>query len=286
MDSNLIQASKYISIDALKSISLCASHIEVVEQKWLHIPSYSGYVKNGRLSNGIITICSDMEFHYRGDGFSFCAHNGDTILMPRGIKYDVKMTGNASNTSIDSYTVNFLLHDENGIEKIPDIKPGIICRNPEILSAVTNLSIDCHAITPNYFKVMSDFFHLFHCVTQGLEERNEDFYPIRRSIDFINSRWNKNDTIYDIASASNMSVGHLQRLFKSWSGLSPIAYRSMLRINHAKTMLRDTELSVSSISYTIGFEDPLYFSKVFHKATGLSPRQYRKKQLCSLEPDI
>lgn len=272
-----IMELRRLCIEELKEIPLCAANIEVVEQKWPPKSSYSGYVKNGRNTNGIIVVCSDMEFEYTGEGFSFCAHSGDTVLIPRGIKYNVSLSGSGSETAIDSYTVNFLLFDETGNEIVPDIAPGIICRSNEIQSAVLKLSIDCHSIYPNSFQLMSDFFSLFACVTDGLRENTKDYYPIRHSISWINKRWNKNDSIHEIAAVSQMSVGHLQRLFKKWSGMSPIAYRNMLRINHAKTMLRDTELAIGNIAFAVGFDDPLYFSKVFKAATGLSPREYRQQ---------
>lgn len=48
-----------------------------------------------------------------------------------------------------------------------------------------------------------------------------------------------------------------------------------LRIFHAKKLLKTTELSISEIAFTVGFNDPDYFTYVFHKETGFSPKKYR-----------
>jgi len=51
----------------------------------------------------------------------------------------------------------------------------------------------------------------------------------------------------------------------------------MLRIESAKSLLISSHLSVSQISEQVGYPDPLYFSRVFKKSTGMSPKEYREK---------
>lgn len=270
-------AIRYVDMETLKNIPLSVTNLEVVEQKWPEKSSYSGYVKNGRYSNGIIIICSDVELEFSGNHFSFPAHKGDIVMIPHRIKYHVSIANHSPSKHIDSYTINFLLHDENGNEIVPDIEPGIICQNSTAQSDISTLSTDYHSIHPNYLKISSGFFHLLYRITDEVPEKLKNYYPIRHAVNWLNSHWNQNDCIEDIAAISKMSVGHFQRLFKEWSGITPIAYRNMLRINHAKTMLANTDFSIALIASAVGFEDALYFSKVFRTETGLSPKQYRQK---------
>ena len=60
-------------------------------------------------------------------------------------------------------------------------------------------------------------------------------------------------------------------------GVSPKAYIDSLRIDYAKKLLSQKEMSVAEVSYSIGFGEPLYFSTSFRKAVGLSPTEYKNK---------
>ena len=82
-------------------------------------------------------------------------------------------------------------------------------------------------------------------------------------------------TLADYAESCGMSEGHFIRSFKTETGLSPLAYRTHVQIEHAKQLLIRTSLRVSAVAELSGFADPMYFSRVFKKATGLSPTQYR-----------
>ena len=69
---------------------------------------------------------------------------------------------------------------------------------------------------------------------------------------------------------------HLSKLFKQTVGLSPMQYLMQLRLERAKTLL-DSKWTVEQIASSVGFSDPLHFSKQFRRKYGLSPSAYRKR---------
>jgi len=79
----------------------------------------------------------------------------------------------------------------------------------------------------------------------------------------------------DIEAHMRLSYKYLEESFKKKTGMTIQQYHTDLRIHEAARLLRSTLLSVSEISAMIGYQDPLYFSNVFKKATGYSPRAYR-----------
>lgn len=83
-------------------------------------------------------------------------------------------------------------------------------------------------------------------------------------------------TIQEVAAAHNMSVSWLQRNFKEVYHTSPLQYLIAIRLEHAATLLETTRYSVASIAALVGYDDPLYFSRLFRKGRGVSPAQYRK----------
>ena len=65
-------------------------------------------------------------------------------------------------------------------------------------------------------------------------------------------------------------------IFKRMLDLSPKDYIVYYRMERAKEFLQDARLPVGSIAYSVGYRDPLTFSKMFKLKTGLSPTEYRK----------
>lgn len=82
--------------------------------------------------------------------------------------------------------------------------------------------------------------------------------------------------IAEYAKMSNLSQGHFEALFKRATGNTPHKHIENTRIKKSCELLEKSFLSVSEISRSIGYNDPLYFSKVFKKHTGVSPTEYRK----------
>ena len=82
--------------------------------------------------------------------------------------------------------------------------------------------------------------------------------------------------IADYAKSSGMSVSWFLRCFKQYTKQSPMQYITALRINNAVNLLENTSYNVSEIAAMVGYENPLYFSRIFHKIKGVSPSRYRK----------
>lgn len=84
-------------------------------------------------------------------------------------------------------------------------------------------------------------------------------------------------TIDEICGAFYSSRSSISHKFKDYTGQTITQYLHALRIEDAKSLLSGTQLSVSTISGAVGFDNSNYFTNVFTKATGLSPTAYRKQ---------
>jgi AraC-like DNA-binding protein len=83
----------------------------------------------------------------------------------------------------------------------------------------------------------------------------------------------------DIAEHASMSVSRLSELFRTHYGMAPMHYLNDLRMKRATFLLADQNLAAYQVAAMVGFDDPLHFSKAFRKRWGVSPREYRKKQM-------
>ena len=99
---------------------------------------------------------------------------------------------------------------------------------------------------------------------------------IDRARAFFDEHYNEEISIEQYAVSRNMSMSWFNRSFRSAVGTSPMQYILDVRIRNAQTLLETTDYSVTSIAALVGYENPMYFSRLFRKAKGLSPSKYRK----------
>jgi two-component system response regulator YesN len=95
--------------------------------------------------------------------------------------------------------------------------------------------------------------------------------------EYLNQNYASDMTLQHIAERFFISRENVSRKFKQITGENLSDYLTGLRVDKAKALLQNTNLRSSQISELVGYEDEKYFSRVFKKATGLTPREYRKQ---------
>ncbi len=96
---------------------------------------------------------------------------------------------------------------------------------------------------------------------------------------YFNENYNRNINIEEYARSRGMSVSWFIRNFKKYTGQTPMQFIVSLRINNAQLLLETTSYSINEISAIVGYENQLYFSRLFRKQKGCSPIQYRKSEM-------
>ena len=94
---------------------------------------------------------------------------------------------------------------------------------------------------------------------------------------YFNENYNTPINIESYASSRGMSVSWFIRSFKQYTNVTPMQYIVSLRITIAQILLETTNYSVKEIGYIVGYDNPLYFSRIFSKQKGISPSEYRKR---------
>ena len=93
---------------------------------------------------------------------------------------------------------------------------------------------------------------------------------------YFSEHYSESITIEDYAHKSGMSVSWFLRNFRQITGQSPMQYIISIRIHNACNLLLSTDYNITEIASLVGYDNPLYFSRLFHKLQGLSPSDYRK----------
>lgn len=97
---------------------------------------------------------------------------------------------------------------------------------------------------------------------------------IRISMGYINAHFTEQLTIKEIADEVRLSEGHFAHSFKRITGITPVGYINMLRCEKAKKMFLSDAQSVTQVQQECGFSNASYFSKVFKKYCGKTPKEF------------
>ena len=105
------------------------------------------------------------------------------------------------------------------------------------------------------------------------QSRNSDI--ITKVLTYINVNYNKQLTLDELSEKVGYSKSRFSHIFLDIVGMSPIKYMNDIRLKNSCELLHSTNLTIAEIAQSCGFNDPLYFSRIFKKKYKISPKQYR-----------
>lgn len=109
------------------------------------------------------------------------------------------------------------------------------------------------------------------------KNRNYFEHEIELAAKYFDENYNKEINIAEYAAEKGISTCWFIRNFKQVMGTTPMHYILSLRITNAQSLLETTSYNITEISSIIGYDNPLYFSRLFKKQKGVSPQEYRKR---------
>lgn len=114
---------------------------------------------------------------------------------------------------------------------------------------------------------------------KDLRTKNLRFAPVARSVDYIHDNIHERITLETLSKNIGISSAYLSRLFHSEVGMTVRDYIKKCKIEAAMQMLKETNFAMSDIAYILSFPSQSYFTEVFKKQEGITPSQWREKQI-------
>ncbi|QZY53609.1 AraC family transcriptional regulator [Crassaminicella profunda] len=114
--------------------------------------------------------------------------------------------------------------------------------------------------------------------SKKIEKNPQDQY-VMQAIDYIHQHYDYKLTVEDIAKEVSLHERYLQHIFKKQTGDTINEYLTEVRLNKAKQLLKYTNIHITQICEYIGMNSQQYFSYLFKKHVGVSPRAYRKEKI-------
>lgn len=161
----------------------------------------------------------------------------------------------------------------------------------EVAQAV-NALVQAQLEAPHSFEVMARIYHLLSQIAAiarrvdtslnpdipelSIKVSSPKYAQLRLAIDYINRNYEQDLKLEEVAAIAHMSYFHFSRMFKQLCQRSFTEYLMLIRVNHAKTLLRDTSIHITDIATRCGFNDHKQFISACKKVFGVTPTEFRK----------
>ncbi len=126
--------------------------------------------------------------------------------------------------------------------------------------------------------ILSELVDAYTKETSGKAQSYPGSVYANQVIDYINQHYNEKIRIADLATYIGVNRSYLTSSFKKNTGYSPQEYLVLLRMYKAASLLKNTDMSVSTVAASVGYGDQLAFSKMFKKYYGVSPKLFRESE--------
>ena len=210
--------------------------------------------------------------NYICDGKEYLADDRHVIILPKNkpYVYDILETGTSISIEFESDTDIDCLYSY----KITD--------NTKVRSILSDMVQLWSSKSGGYkLALYSSFYELLHTiyvlsnVDYNVEKKES---ALRPAVSYIQEHYGEiGITNEALAEISGMSTVYFRKLFTKRYGLSPMKYISNIRIENAKNLLLEGNLSTSEIAEAVGFSSVYSFSRAFKNATEISPTEFIKK---------
>ncbi len=219
----------------------------------------------------------ELMYFYKGDvrlefnDKSFFVKTGDVVYLPKGIENERYRI--ISDHSFGLYNVYFDTSDP-----LPNKAVHIPLQNEKLKSLYQAVHLVWIGKRQGYyFKAMQLFYEILQSVIklQGnyIKRKDNIFYASLEEY-MANHFCDRSFNYEELAKISDFSYSYFKKVFISKYGVSPVKYITQLRMNYACELLSTGKYKISDVAQLCGYENVYYFSTVFKKHKGISPKNY------------
>jgi AraC family transcriptional regulator of arabinose operon len=250
-----------------------------------YYPQASGHaMQRDPHNDNLLMYCTSGRGHLRTGSWQGTVEAGQTLLLPQGLSHAYEAD------EADPWTL-FWVHFQGASTRVflqylgyregrPVVESGV---SPVLIGAFTSM-MEVRRTGYSTRAFINAANQLRHLVTQMSLEisahqgRMQSGFELESIQAYMMENLEQTISLDTLAAVANMSKYHFSTRYKELTGYSPIKHFLNMKMEHACNLLDSTDLGVGAIAGKLGYEDSLYFSRLFRKTIGLSPRRYRASQ--------
>ncbi|NLB40867.1 MAG: AraC family transcriptional regulator [Clostridiales bacterium] len=272
-----------------------------------HIPIYVTIAQHNTDSPNINHTHSFYEFVYIDRGFSTHFFNQTTTLLTPGDVFgmrpgDIHGYVYPKNTILYNCLFNLeaLGSDMEEITKLPALQQILdtdsspvwqrIRLGPAVrkdaVSYLERMRLECEhhqlgweiklkGLLMEFLVLFSRSFHEQCNKTEAGEYRYTQY--MYKALEYIEEYYTESILVEEIAAFIGLSTDYFSRMFKQYTGLTPVEYIRYVRLAKAAELLQQPDISIADVATKVGFEDQGYFSRQFKQVMGVSPSTFQRE---------
>jgi signal transduction histidine kinase/DNA-binding LacI/PurR family transcriptional regulator/AraC-like DNA-binding protein len=241
-----------------KSIKEQAVTILVVDNEPNTLDLHTRIVQSHSMSNRVLKARSGVE------ALEFMMRESvDLVLL------DLQMP------EMDGFEVLEKMHAQLGLKAIP-----VIVVTGQTLTEVEMARLSrgvASVLEKGLFNVDETVAHIRSALEGRRRLSGEAQRLVRKAMAYIHENFSQPISRRDIAGYVNIAEDYLTFCFRQELGTTPIKYLQRYRVNRAKELIKGGPTSITEIARLVGFADSGYFSRIFHRETGMSPEAFRRE---------
>jgi AraC-like DNA-binding protein len=250
-------------------------------------PKAAGHLRerNDPLEQAIFIYCVKGSGWCEIGGEAHAVRAGELLVIPPGTPHAYGSDGQSPWSIYWFHAQGALLDNFLAELQVALDRPLVFLgEDPQVLALLEELlEVLEHGYTPQ--QMLHAAQTLGHLLAVMVRHRHENWretpdarQKINRTIAYMKEHLGQPLMLDQLAALANLSRSRYAALFKAQTGFAPIDYFNRLRMHQASQWLDITEDSVKSIANRLGYDDPLYFSRVFRSVTERSPMAYRQQR--------
>jgi AraC-like DNA-binding protein len=238
--------------------------------------------KGARTSVDILSIYTEGGPYYRVNHKTYKATPPFALLLPQGsLDHDLQkgkiygvcvlFKGNGLVKAKTSTEVESVLGHEKAL--VPMLKELSVADAGRLLAMLKELRLITGAGLVAQFRRTAKLFEGLaeYCFCPGRTGNKAIHREAIRLRDLVQAYAFENTSLKKIYEETHLSPAYAKTLFRKAFGVTPVEYRIQLRLRRSRELLTSSQLNVSQTAFAVGFNDPLYFSKLFHQTYGMPP---------------
>jgi AraC-like DNA-binding protein len=236
--------------------------------------------------DNLILLCTQGLGWLEAEGALCKVAAGDVVLLPRGMKHSYRAD---SKLPWSIYWMHFdgeksdefmtLLGDREERIIHPGATPKLTSTCEDILAVGrTGFSGSAYVMVANLLRYLLCSIAEQRDQNAGLREGDLNLASVQA---YMRSQVTGKVSLTELATIAGVSVPHFAERYRELTGYPPIKHYTHMKIEAACRLLDSTEQSVKRVAGALGYDDALYFSRVFRKVIGVSPKAYRASRLAS-----
>ena len=266
-----------MKIQDLSKTEYRVSFVNLMRQQW-----YNGEVWTSigmpKVNHLFLYLDGCSAIYEMKDGRVIKGSPGDVMYISAGCEYRASFFHDEAKEH-STIGVNFALFGNDG-RFVTGLNAVEVFSSEAVHSLMLELEGLFYSLCDLPMKYNTLIYRIFDIFATGVYSQkyaHSGFEVIRCGAEYLHKHFSEDVSVEEISAMCNISSVYFRRLFKEQTGMSPVEYRTHLRLVHAEELLRFGVASVNEISERLGFVDAAYFAKKFKQRHGISPLAYRKR---------